>query len=103
VDNWLRHVQDVADAHGAYLGRLAAEQRAPALAELNVIDQVRNVCRTSVVQDAWARGETLFVNGWIYGVHDGTLRDLAVTISASAEVQPRIDAALVTLGAAAAG
>jgi carbonic anhydrase len=94
VDNWLRHVQDVADQHGAYLGRLATEQRAPALAELNVIDQVRNVCRTSVVQDAWARGETLFVNGWIYGVHDGTLRDLDVTISGSAQLQPRLDAAL---------
>jgi carbonic anhydrase len=94
VDNWLRHVQDVADQHGAYLGRLAANARADALTELNVIDQVQNLCRTSVVQDAWARGQQLFVNGWVYGLSDGLIRDLTVTISGASQMQPMIDAAI---------
>jgi carbonic anhydrase len=99
VDNWLRHIQDVAEVHGAYLGSIAQAARADALCELNVIDQVQNVCRTSVVQDAWARGQTLFVNGWVYGVADGTLRDLNVTVSAADSVQPAIDTAVAALQA----
>jgi carbonic anhydrase len=94
VDNWLRHVQDVADQHGAYLGALAQAQRPDALTELNVIDQVENLCRTSVVQDAWARGQPLFVNGWVYGLSDGLIRDLAVTIQAPDQVDGVIFAAL---------
>jgi carbonic anhydrase len=99
VDNWLRHVQDVAEMHGNYLGSIAQAQRADALCELNVIDQVQNVCRTSVVQDAWARGQTLFVNGWVYGLADGTLRDLAVTISSADATQRTIDAAVAAVHA----
>jgi carbonic anhydrase len=99
VDNWLRHVQDVADVHGAYLGTLAKEVRADALCELNVIDQVQNVCRTSVVQDAWARGQTLFVNGWVYGLADGTLRDLDVTVNSADASQPTIVAAIAAVQA----
>ncbi len=83
ADNWLRHVQDVYDKHGSYLGQLTGEaRRYDALCELNVIEQVRNVCLTSTVQEAWARGQILSVHGWIYGVRDGRLRDLNVTISA---------------------
>jgi carbonic anhydrase len=99
VDNWLRHIQDVAEVHGSYLGSVAQAARADALTELNVIDQVQNVCRTSVVQDAWARGQTLFVNGWVYGLADGTLRDLDVTISAADAVQPKVSAAVAALQA----
>ena len=83
ADNWLRHVQDVYDKHGRYLGALTGEaRRHDALCEFNVIEQVRNVCLTSTVQEAWARGQILSVHGWIYGVRDGYLRDLNVTISA---------------------
>ena len=82
IDNWLRHVQDVRDRH---LETLAAESnfdaRVNRLCELNVIEQVRNVCQTSIVEEAWERKQPLAVHGWIYGLHDGRLRDLDVTVS----------------------
>ena len=87
ADNWLRHVQDVYDKHGAYLGELAGDtRRHDALCELNVIEQVRNVSLTSTVQEAWGRGQILSVHGWIYGVKDGLLRDMGVTVSAPDEI-----------------
>jgi carbonic anhydrase len=80
IDNWLRHVQDVQQQHESLLSPLdGAKARADRLCELNVIEQVSNVCRTSIVQDAWARGQALAVHGWIYGLHDGLLRDLQAT------------------------
>ena len=80
VDNWLRHVQDVHEQHQALLQEISdGKARADRLCELNVVEQVSNVCRTSIVQDAWARGQELAVHGWIYGLHDGLLRDLDVT------------------------
>jgi len=79
VDNWLRHVQDVASLHRASLDRLDDEARLNRLCELNVIEQARNVCGTTIVQDAWARGQSLSVHAWIYGLSDGLLRDLAFT------------------------
>jgi carbonic anhydrase len=80
VDNWLRHIQDVQQQHAAALSAITdTKERADRLCELNVIDQVSNVCRTSIVQDAWSRGQELAVHGWIYGLHDGLLRDLEVT------------------------
>ena len=81
VDNWLRHVQDVAVAHRDELAALAGDEREARLAELNVMEQVNNVCQTTVVEDAWARGQELAVHGLIYGVADGLLRDLGVTES----------------------
>lgn len=82
VDNWLRHIQDVRQSHAAALDSIDdAERRADRLCELNVAEQVANVCRTSIVEDAWARGQSLTVHGWIYGIHDGLLRDLKVTAS----------------------
>jgi carbonic anhydrase len=81
IDNWLRHVQDVASKHRADLDGLADERaRAARLCELNVIEQVRNVGDTTVVRDAWRRGQELAVHGWIYDIHDGLLRDLGVTL-----------------------
>jgi carbonic anhydrase len=81
VDNWLRHIQDVQEHHAGELARLSGTQAmADRLCELNVVEQVSNVCRTSIVQDAWARGQALAVHGWIYGLHDGLLRDLQVTV-----------------------
>ncbi len=72
ADNWLRHVQDVADKHAAYLGTVLREDDAHTrLCELNVIEQVNNVCQTTVLQDAWDRGQAVTVHGWVYGVSDG--------------------------------
>ena len=83
IDNWLRHVQDVAHAHRAELDAIAdPAQRLARLCELNVVEQVQSVCRTTVVQDAWERGQELTVHGWIYGLADGLVRDLNVSRSA---------------------
>jgi carbonic anhydrase len=79
ADNWLRHVQDVRDTHAQQLAALPdAESRARRLCELNVIEQVRNVCETSIVRDAWLRGQALTVHGWVYGIADGLLCDLGL-------------------------
>ncbi|HEX2122093.1 MAG TPA: carbonate dehydratase [Thermoanaerobaculia bacterium] len=87
VDNWLRHVQDVRRKHQAEIDRLPSEEeRHKRLCERNVIEQVLNVTQTSVVRDAWTRGQPLAVHGWIYDVRDGLLRDLDVCITAEAEV-----------------
>ena len=94
ADNWLRHVQDVYEKHGSYLGELTGDtRRHDALCELNVIEQVRNVCLTSTVQDAWAHGQILSVHGWIYGVKDGLLRDMGVSVDAPDEIYNAIVAA----------
>jgi len=81
IDNWLRHVQDVIQEHEALLEKVDdPDQRLDRLCELNVIEQVLNVGRTTVVQGAWERGQELVVHGWIYGLEDGLLRDLRVSI-----------------------
>ena len=81
IDNWLRHVQDVVHEHEKLLAKIDDEkERLDRLCELNVIEQVRNVSRTTIVQSAWQRGQELGVHGWIYGLQDGLLRDLDVSI-----------------------
>lgn len=80
ADNWLRHIKDVADRHRSLLGSVAPERRANMLVELNVIEQVVNVARSTVLQDAWARGQKLTLHGWVYGLSDGLLKDLRVSI-----------------------
>src|SRR5215212_1151271 len=80
-DNWLRHVQDVHNRHNDALSALDPSQAIDRLCELNVIEQVSNVSRTTIAQDAWARGQELSIHGWIYGLHGGLLRDLEVTVS----------------------
>jgi carbonic anhydrase len=88
IDNWLRHVQDVMDKHGPLLEKLEdAEQRLDKLCELNVIEQVVNVCQTTIVQSAWGRGQALSVHGWIYGIQDGLLRDLSLCVSNQEEMK----------------
>ncbi len=80
IDNWLRHIQDVADRHREDLAaRPTAENRVDRLCELNVLEQSANVCRTSIVQEAWGRGQHLAVHAWIYSLQDGLLRDLEFT------------------------
>ncbi|CAN5542608.1 carbonate dehydratase [soil metagenome] len=92
VDNWLRHVQDVRLRHQAQLDQLPTEsERVDRLCELNVVEQVVNVAQTTVVRDAWARGKSLSVHGWVYGLGDGHLRDLGITVAAPDEIQARAD------------
>ncbi len=94
VDNWLRHVQDVAHKHRDQLTQIdAPAQRLDRLCELNVIEQVVNVSRTTIVQDAWTRGQPLSVHGWIYRLQDGLLRDLSMAVSGEAEVACRYEEA----------
>jgi carbonic anhydrase len=81
IDNWLRHVEDVAEKHADELAAMAGEARLNRLCELNVVEQVTNVCQTTVVEDAWARGQELTVHGLVYGLGDGLLRDLGVTVA----------------------
>ncbi|MFO1323294.1 MAG: carbonate dehydratase [Burkholderiales bacterium] len=79
IDNWLRHVQDVAERHAAFMRTLSDEATiVDRLCELNVIEQVHHVARTTIVQDAWARGQSLTLHGWIYGLSDGRVKDLGV-------------------------
>jgi carbonic anhydrase len=81
IDNWLRHVQDVMHAHKDELAKIEDEsERLDRLCELNVVEQVMSVGRTTIVQNAWQRGQELVVHGWIYGLHDGLLRDLGISI-----------------------
>jgi carbonic anhydrase len=82
IDNWLRHVADVAEKHEDELDELVEGARVDRLCELNVVEQVGNVCHTTIVRDAWARGQDLTVHGLVYGLHDGLLRDLGVSVSA---------------------
>jgi len=99
IDNWLRHIQDVRDKHRQFLAGIAdAEERWDRLCELNVIEQTVNVCQTTLVRDAWARGQDLTVHGWLYGLTDGLLRDTGLAASATDEVEPAYWKALTTLG-----
>jgi carbonic anhydrase len=87
IDNWLRHVQDVCDLHSERIARAGADEaRVDRLCELNVIEQVRHVCQTTIVQDAWRRRQDLSIHGWVYGLRDGLLRDLFCTASQADEV-----------------
>ncbi len=97
VDNWLRHVQDVRDAHEVFLESLPEESRVDALVELNVLEQARNVCRTTVVADAWLRGQPVVVHGWVYGLHNGLLEDMCITAASVDEVTPAYGRALYAL------
>lgn len=97
-DNWLRHVQDVRHKHERHLAGLDdASRAADRLCELNVIEQVLNVCETTIARDAWERGQELSVHGWIYGLHDGLLRDLGSTVTAFAETEAVHRAAISSL------
>jgi len=92
IDNWLRHVQDVRWKHQTELDAHESDvARHNRLCELNVMEQVVNVSKTTVVRDAWARGQSLAVHGWVYDLRDGLLRDLDMCITAEAEIAMRFD------------
>ena len=97
ADNWLRYVADVRDKHIDWLARVPAERRVDALCELNVIEQARHVCQTAIVQDAWARGQELVVHGWFYGLYNGLLMDLKMTVQNAAEVDTAYAEALASV------
>ena len=89
IDNWLRHIRDVQVWNREELAAIADfDARANRLAELNVAAQVANVCHTTIVQDAWRRGQVLTIHGWIYSLHDGLLRDLGMVVESSEQIPP---------------
>ncbi len=99
ADSWIRHVQDVRYKHQEWLDGVAPERQVGALCELNVIEQALNVCHTIVVQDAWERGQTVVVHGWVYGLHNGLLQDLSITVNKSDDALPSYLDALAALKA----
>ena len=94
ADNWLGHVRDVREKHGRYLGAVTGRAATNRLVELNVAEQVINVAQTTIVRDAWDRGQPLTIHSWVYGVHDGLLRDLGITISSQEEIAPKLERVL---------
>ena len=98
-DNWLRHVQDVREKHEKVLTNLdTATGASDRLCELNVIEQVANVCQTTIARDAWERGQDLTVHGWIYRLEDGLLRDLNITVGTFKESVAAYQTALAAVG-----
>jgi carbonic anhydrase len=97
-DNWLRHIQDVREKHRARIEQAGSDlQAGNKLCELNVIEQAVNVCQTTIVRDAWERGQELAVHGWIYGLDDGLLRDLKMTVTSFGQTLKIYSAALEAL------
>lgn len=95
ADNWLRHVKDVHEKHERYLGEaIPTPKRQDRLCELNVIEQVVNVCETTIVQDAWSRGQDLTVHGWAYRLETGLVNDLGMSISSMEEMKIRYNKSL---------
>ncbi len=86
ADNWLQHVRDVRNLHQVFLDGVEESRRSDALVELNVLEQARNVCHTTVVQDAWQRGQRVVVHGWVYGLHNGLLEDMKMSVSNADQV-----------------
>jgi carbonic anhydrase len=94
ADNWLQHVKDVRNKHQALLEAIAPERRHEALCELNVIEQVMNVAHTTVIQDAWSRGQQVTLHGWVYSLADGLVRDLRVSVEGTDQLQQAYNAAI---------
>ncbi|HRE07958.1 MAG TPA: carbonate dehydratase [Opitutaceae bacterium] len=98
ADNWLRHIQDVSEKHKGCVHAVAGVQlQTNRLCELNVIEQVVNVCQTTIVRDAWERGQSVTVHSWIYGLRDGLVRNLGMSVTASSEVEAQYRAALAAI------
>jgi len=98
IDNWLRHTQDVAQKHKHLLSAKTDQTQAiELLCELNVIEQVQNVCQTTIVQQAWERKQDLTVHGWIYGLNDGLIKDLNINVKTAEELDSVYDLAIRSL------
>jgi len=100
ADNWLRHIQDVRDRHRHVLEGIPEHSRHDALVELNVVEQVVNVSVSTVMTDAWASGQKVSIHGWAFGVHDGLLQDLRVTVNSIDSIEPMYRAAIEGVSAA---
>lgn len=100
ADNWIRHVKDVAHKHMALLEATAPEWRHDVLCELNSIEQVINIAHTTVLQDAWARGDKLTLHGWCYGLKDGLIKNLHISVSGNQGLDELHDAAVAGVAAA---
>jgi carbonic anhydrase len=94
ADNWIRHIQDVRDRHRVLLNSLPESLRADALCELNVTEQVVNVALSTVMEDAWSRGQSVSIHGWAFGVHDGLLNDLGMTVRSTESLEAMHQAAV---------
>jgi carbonic anhydrase len=94
ADNWIRHIVDVRDRHRHILETMREARRFEALVELNVIEQVVNVCMSTVMTDAWAKGQKIVIHGWAYGVHDGLLQDLHMDVDSVDSIEPAYRAAV---------
>ncbi len=104
IDNWLRHVQDVQQKHQQRLAENLSEKIMPdALCELHVIEQVVNVCRTTIVREAWEREQNLTVHGWVYSLQDGLVKDLEISVAGIKELDSTYETALDRLSACSAG
>jgi carbonic anhydrase len=100
IDNWLHHIHDVIRTHSGLLAHCDdVHTRFDRLCELNVIEQVRNVCETTIVQDAWARGQALAVHGWLYSVADGLLQDAHMVVAGPEQVQTAYEHAVALVAA----
>jgi carbonic anhydrase len=88
ADNWIRHIQDVRDRHRGILENIAPDRRGDALVDLNVVEQVVNLSVSTVMVDAWAKGQKVRIHGWAFGVHDGLLHDLGVTVNDTEVIEP---------------
>lgn len=98
ADNWLRHVQDVAEKHNTCVHATHGEpSRMNRLCELNVIEQVGNVCQTTIMRDAWERGQPVTVHSWIYDLKDGLICNLGMSVSAARQLEPQYRAALAAI------
>ena len=99
VDNWLRHIQDVRQKHAERIEATSYNARTDRLCDLNVIEQVVNVCQTTIVQDAWARAQPLTVHGWIYALDDGLIRDLGISVATTGDLATAYGRALAAIDA----
>ncbi len=98
IENWLAHIKDVYDIHKTDLGRINDETRCvDRLCELNVIEQVVNVAQTTVIRDAWDRGQKVRIHGWVYGISDGIVNDLHISVNSVPEVQQKYPGAVARL------
>jgi carbonic anhydrase len=97
ADNWLRHIKDVRDRHRVLLENLAEKDRLDALVKLNAVEQVVNVAQSTVLQDAWSRGQAISLHGWVYGVHDGLLQDLQMTLNGPDQLEARYQASIIAI------
>ncbi len=103
ADNWLRHIMDVRDRHRELLDAIPEAARHDALVELNAIEQVVNVAQSTVLLDAWGRGQNVTLHGWVYGVHDGLLKDLQITVDAQEALEPLYRQAVAAVAGAERG